>query len=132
LLLHVFAATWENISPTQLIDLFEVGQGAHFATIHYGKVDRIILEDNVAIALREDKWEAGHGEADVYMQIARDYDLLGQVPLESTETAAINFLSHEAPCLLICVLGTHCRSLIFAFIILFLPRTHVILLWWIL
>jgi len=65
LLLYVFAATWENISPTQLIDLFEVGQGAHFATIHYGKVDRIILEDNVAIALREDKWEAGHGEADV-------------------------------------------------------------------
>jgi len=102
------------------------------SSIHYGKVDRIILEDNVAIALREDKWEAGHGEADVYMQIARDYDLLVQVLLESTETAAINFLGHEAPCLLICALGIHCRSLIFAFIILFLPRTHVILLWWIL
>lgn len=102
------------------------------SSIYHGKVDRVILEGNVVIALREDKWEAGHGEADVYMQIARDYDLLVQVLLESTEAAAINFLSHGAPCFLICVLGTHCRLLIFAFIILFLPRTYVIRLWWIL
>jgi len=56
----------------------------------FGKADRVILEDNVVIAIREGKWEAGHGGSDVYMQIARDYDLLVRVLVESTETAAIN------------------------------------------
>jgi len=37
------------------------------------------LEDKVATALCEDKWEPGHGGADVYMGITRDYDLLVRV-----------------------------------------------------
>ena len=113
----------------------EVGQGARFTTwksLCFGKVDRVILKDNVVIALREDKWEAGHGGSDVYMQIARDYDLLVRVLVESTETAAINFLSHGASCFLICVLGTYCCILIMTLIVWTLPRTHVIHMWWIL
>ena len=98
----------------------------------FGKADQVILEDNVVIAIREGKWKAGHGGSDVYMQIARDYDLLVRVLVESTETAAINFLSHGAPCFLICVLGTYCCILIIALIVLSLPRTHVIRMWWIL
>jgi len=98
----------------------------------FGKADRVILEDNVVIAIRESKWEVGHEGSDVYMQISRDYDLLVRVLVESTETAAINFLSHGAPCFLICVLGTYCCILIIALIFLSLPRTHVIRMWWIL
>jgi len=98
----------------------------------FGKADRVILEDNVVIAIRESKWEAGHEGSDVYMQISWDYDLLVRVLVESTETAAINFLSHGAPCFLICVLGTYCCILIIALIFLSLPRTHVIRMWWIL
>jgi len=87
----------------------------------FGEADRVILEDDVVITIREDKWEAGHGGSDVYMQIARDYDLLVRVLVESTETAAINFLSHGAPCFLICVLGTYYCILIIALIVLPLP-----------
>jgi len=65
----------------------------------------------------------------VYMQIARDYDLLVRVLIESTETVAINFLSHGAPCFFICVLGMYCCILIIALIVLPLPRTHVIHMW---
>jgi len=43
------------------------------------KIDRCIQEDNVPIALREDKLEFGHGGSDPYMQIARCYDLLVEV-----------------------------------------------------
>jgi len=81
------------------------------------------------IAICESKWEAGHEESNVYMQISQDYDLLVRVLVESTETAAINFLSHGAPCFLICVLGTYCCILIIALIFLSLPRTHVIHMW---
>jgi len=97
----------------------------------FGKADRVILEDNIVITICEGKWEARHGGSNVYMQIAWDYDLV-RVLIESTETAAINFLSHGAPCFLICVLGTYCCILIIALIVLPLPRTHVIHMWWIL
>jgi len=50
----------------------------------FGKADRVILEDNVVIAIREGKWEAGYGGSDVYMQIARDYDLLVKVLIDSS------------------------------------------------
>jgi len=43
------------------------------------KIDRCIQEDNVPIALREDKLEFGPGGSDPYMQIARCYDLLVEV-----------------------------------------------------
>jgi len=68
----------------------------------------------------------------VYMQIARDYDLFVRMLIESTETAAINFLSHGAPCFLICVLGTYYCILIIALTVLSWPKTHVIHMWWIL
>ena len=119
-----------------VVGLFEKWDKEHVLqpekSLHFGKVDRVILEDNVIIALREDKWEAGHGGSDVYMQIARDYDLFVRMLIESTETAAINFLSHGAPCFLICVLGTYCCILIIALTVLSWPRTHVIHMWWIL
>ena len=93
---------------------------------NYGKVNRCFRELNVPIVLREDKWEAGHGKADVYLQITYNYSLLVKALTESTETAAINFLSHGAPCFLICVLGMHFHLLVFAFIVLLLFRAHVI------
>lgn len=99
---------------------------------NYGKVSRCFLEQNVAIVLREDKWEAGHGKADVYLQITHSYDLLVKVLTKSTETAYINLLSHGAPCFLVCVLGMHFHLLVFAFIVLLLFRAHVIHMWWIL
>lgn len=93
---------------------------------------KCLVEQGVKIVLRQDQWEVGHGKADVYMQIAQDYDFLVKALIESTETAAINFLSHGAPCFLICVLGMHFHLLVFAFIVLLLLRAHVIHMWWIL
>ena len=82
---------------------------------NYNQVDRAILEGGIAVALREDKLEPDSGDSDVYMQIARDYDLFVKILLEkadvSVETAeakkAQNFIDHGAPCFLICVLGMY-------------------------
>ena len=75
---------------------------------HYGKIDRCIREANIPIALREDKLELGHGGSDAYMQISRCYDLLIRVltALSAKNSNASNFLTHGAPCFLICLIGT--------------------------
>ena len=80
---------------------------------HYGKIDRCIQEAHVPIVLREDKLEFGHGGSDAYMQIARCYDLLiGVLTTHSAKNSnANNFITHGAPCFLICLIGIQCRSL---------------------
>ena len=102
----------------------------------YGKVDRCIEEANIPIALREDKLELGHGGSDPYMQIARCYDLVVEVlTVGSTKDSnlnASNFLTHGAPCFLICLIGTWHRSLILASVDLILPRAHAVHMWWVL
>ena len=93
------------------------------------KIDRCIQEDNVPIALREDKLEFGHGGSDPYMQIARCYDLVvGVLTDHSTKDInASNFLTHGAPCFLICLIGTQCCSLVLASVDLILPRVHAVI-----
>ena len=100
----------------------------------YGKIDRCIQEADVPIALREDKLEFGQGGSDPYMQIARCYDLVvGVLTDRSTKDInASNFLTHGAPCFLICLIGTWRRSLILASVDLILPRAHVVRMWWVL
>ena len=101
---------------------------------HYGKIDRCIQEADVPIALREDKLEFGHGGSDAYMQIARCYDLLIGVltSYSAKDSNASNFLTHGAPCFLICLIGTQCRSLILASVDLIFPRADVDCMWWVL
>jgi len=101
---------------------------------HYSKIDRCIQEADVPIALHEDKLEFGQGGSDPYMQIARCYDLVvGVLTDRSTKDInAINFLTHGAPCFLICLIGTWCPSLILASVDLILPRAHVVCMWWVL
>jgi len=101
-----------------------------------GKVDRCIEEANIPIALREDKLEFGHGGSDAYMKIARCYDLVVEVLTDNStkdsNSNASNFLTHVAPCFLICLIGTWRRSLILASVDLILPRAHVGHMWWVL
>ena len=101
---------------------------------HYGKIDRCIQEANIPIALREDKLELGHGGSDAYMQISRCYDLLIGVltTLSAENSNASNFLTHGAPCFLICLIGTQCCSLICASVDLILSRADVVRMWWVL
>jgi len=75
---------------------------------HHGKIDRCIREANIPIALREDKLEYGHGGSDAYMKIARCYNLLVGVltSCSAKDSNASNFLTHGAPCFLICLIGT--------------------------
>ena len=74
---------------------------------HHGKIDRCIREANIPIALHEDKLEFGHGGSDAYMQISRCYDLIGVLTtLSAKNSNARNFLTHGAPCFLICLIGT--------------------------
>ena len=89
---------------------------------------------NIPIALCEDKLEFGHGGSDPYMQIARCYNLVvGVLTDHSTKNInASNFLTHRAPCFLICLIGTWCPSLILASVDLILPRAHVVCMWWVL
>jgi len=98
---------------------------------HYGKIDRCIQEADILIALREDKLELGHGGSDAYMKISRCYNLLIRVltALSAKNSNASNFLTHGAPCFLICPIGTQCCSLILAFIDLILPRADVDRMW---
>ena len=76
--------------------------------LNYGKIDRCIREANIPIALREDKLEYGHGGSDAYMKIARCYSLLVGVltSCSGKDSNASNFLTHGAPCFLICLIGT--------------------------
>jgi len=101
---------------------------------HYGKIDRCIQEVDIPIALREDKLELGHGGSDAYMQISRCYDLLIGVltTLSAENSNASNFLTHGAPCFLICLIGTQCCSLICASVDLILSRADVVRMWWVL
>jgi len=101
---------------------------------HYGKIDRCIREANVPIALREDKLELGHGGSDAYMKIACCYNLLVGVltSCSAKDSNASNFLTHGAPCFLICLIGIQCRSLILASVDLILPKGHVGCMWWVL
>jgi len=100
---------------------------------HYGKIDRCIREANIPIALREDKLEFGHGGSDAYMKIARCYNLLVGVltSCSAKDSNATNFLTHGAPCFLICLIGTQCCSLILAYVDL-IPRADVDRMWWVL
>ena len=84
---------------------------------------------NIPIALREDKLEFGQGGSDPYMQIARCYNLVvGVLTDHSTKDInASNFLTHGAPCFLICPIGTQCCSLVLASVDLILPRVHVVI-----
>ena len=84
---------------------------------------------NIPIALCEDKLEFGHGGSDPYMQIARCYNLVvGVLTDHSTKNInASNFLTHGAPCFLICPIGTQCCSLVLASVDLILPRVHVVI-----
>ena len=101
-----------------------------------GKVDRCIEEANIPIALREDKLEFGHGGSDAYMKIARCYDLVVEVLTDNStkdsNSNASNFLTHGAPCFLICLIGTWRCSLILASVDLIPPRAHVGHMWWVL
>ena len=101
---------------------------------HWGTIDRCILEANIPIALREDKVEFAEGGSDAYMQIARCYDLVVRVLTNNSgiDPNADHFLSHGAPCFLICLIGTQCRSLILASADSILPRAHVVCMWWVL
>ena len=92
---------------------------------HYSKIDWCIQEADVPIALRKDKLEFGQGGSDPYMQISRCYDLVVEVLTDcSTKDSnlnASNFLTHGAPCFLICLIGTWRPSLILASVDLILP-----------
>jgi len=105
-----------------------------YPTSHYGKIDRCIREANIPIVLREDKMEFGLGGPDAYMQLARCYDLVVGVLTSSIESDsyANNYLTHGAPCFLICLMGTQCSLLILASVDVILPRTHVVRMWWVL
>ena len=98
-----------------------------------GKVDRCIQKANIPIALREDKLEFGHGGSDAYMKIACCYDLVVEVltSCSAKDSNASNFLTHGAPCFLICLIGIQCRSLILASVDLILPRADVSRMWWV-
>jgi len=98
-----------------------------------GKVYRCIREANIPIAIREDKLEFGHGGSDAYMKIARCYDLIVGVltSCSAKDSNASNFLTHGAPCFLICLIGIQCRSLILASVDLILPRADVSRMWWV-
>jgi len=102
-------------------------------TSHYGKIDRCIREANIPILLREDKQEFGLGGPDAYMQLARCYDLVVGVLTNSIEidSDANNYLTHGAPCFLICLMGTQCSLLILTSVDVISPRTHVVRMWWI-
>jgi len=101
---------------------------------HWGTVDWCILEANIPIALCEDKVEFGLRKPDAYMQIAHCYDLLVDVLANNSakDPNASNFLGHGAPCFLIYLIGTQCRSLILASADSILPRAHVVRMWWVL
>ena len=98
-----------------------------------GKVYRCIREANIPIAIREDKLEFGHGGSDAYMKIARCYDLIVGVltSCSAKDSNASNFLTHGAPCFLICLIGIQRRSLILASVDLILPRAYVGRMWWV-
>ena len=99
------------------------------------KIDRCIQEDNVPIALREDKLEFGPGGSDEGLIHTCK---LPTVTISSWKFSlpaarkANNFLAHGVPCLLICLIGTWCCSLILASVDLILPRAHVGRMWWVL
>ena len=97
------------------------------------KVYRCIQEANIPIAIREDKLEFGHGGSDAYMKIARCYDLIVGVltSCSAKDSNASNFLTHGAPCFLICLIGIQRRSLILASVDLILPRAYVGRMWWV-
>jgi len=101
---------------------------------HHGKIDRCIPEANIPIALCEDKLEYGHGGSDAYMQISRCYSLLIGVLTSriGKDSNASNFLTHGAPCFLICLIGTQHRSLVLASVDLIPPRADVVRMWWVL
>ena len=98
-----------------------------------GKIDQCIREANIPILLREDKLEFGLGGPDAYMQLARCYDLAVGVLTSSIEidSNANNYLTHGAPCFLICLMGIQCCLLILTSVDVILPRTHVVCMWWI-
>ena len=89
---------------------------------------------NTLIALREDKLEYGHGGSDAYMKIACCYNLLVGVltSCSAKDSNASNFLTHGAPCFLICLIGTQHCSLVLASIDLIPPRADVDRMWWVL
>ncbi len=103
-----------NRFDTCVKSLFERGRWSHrhrfnaSSDLHYGEVDRVFLADgNIPIILREDKWEPGQGGSDVYMQLARDYDLAVKA-LEEDEwqdRRRRRFLAQGAPMFLVSVLG---------------------------
>ena len=101
---------------------------------HHGKIDQCIREANIPIALREDKLEYGHGGSDAYMKIACCYNLLVGVltSCSAKDSNASNFLTHGAPCFLICLIGTQHCSLVLASIDLIPPRADVDRMWWVL
>ena len=98
-----------------------------------GKIGQCIREANIPILLREDKLEFGLGGPDAYMQLARCYDLVVGVLTNSIEidSNANNYLTHGAPCFLICLMGIQCCLLVLTSVDVILPRTHVVRMWWI-
>lgn len=81
-----------------MVDFFKWDRGHTLrpkSSIHYENVGQFTLEDSVVIALRENKWEAGHGDPNVCMEIAWDHDLLVQVLLKSNGVAATIFLIYS-------------------------------------
>ena len=101
---------------------------------HHGKIDQCIREANIPIALHEDKLEYGHGGSDAYMKIACCYNLLVGVltSCSAKDSNASNFLTHGAPCFLICLIGTQHCSLVLASIDLIPPKADVGRMWWVL
>ena len=63
---------------------------------------------NIPIVFRKDKLEFGQGGSDPYMQIAHCYNLVVGVftDCSTKDINASNFLTHGAPCFLICLIGT--------------------------
>ncbi|KZT03562.1 uncharacterized protein LAESUDRAFT_337341 [Laetiporus sulphureus 93-53] len=71
-----------------------------------GLVDRVMLwQGCLPICLREDKLESGSGNCDVYMQIARDYDLAIKKLRDKPDESVLRFLQLGAPMFLVCMLG---------------------------
>jgi len=101
---------------------------------HYGKIDQCIQEAHVPIALREDKLEFGQGGSDACMKITHCYHLLVGVLTSCSvkDINASNFLTHRAPCFLICLIGIQYCSLILASVDLILLRTDIGRMWWVL
>ncbi|KIO23482.1 hypothetical protein M407DRAFT_27013, partial [Tulasnella calospora MUT 4182] len=67
--------------------------------VHGGKVDRTYELDGAILIIREDKLEAGTGN-DVYMQVARDYQLFVKESRDQNST----FFEQGAPVFLLCLL----------------------------